>query len=161
MARAREWSVFEKQRLRAVKIFVLLTALCCLVLSLWQCIESSAAQTQILGIAEALFSEEASDGAQLEEEGSTDALGIAQEGILLKETNEEGSIRWYQSNWDVSQSKVLIQRSLALRGWQLLGTGEEQILSFHYAPSATANGGSLIVAFYYSEAGCSILIELL
>lgn len=75
--------------------------------------------------------------------------------------NEKGSILWYQSTWNVEQSRALLERSLILQGWQNMSPDNEPIMSFLYAPNGLAAGGTLIISFYPLEDGCSILIEVL
>ena len=102
------------------------------------------------------------DGSERDNSGQPDdPLAIEQEGIVFKDSNDERSIIWYQSFWDTAQSRVLIERSLTLQGWQSISAADEPMMSFVSAPRGQESGGSLLVSFYALEEGCSILIELL
>jgi hypothetical protein len=135
---------------------MLLALLLLVVLAVAQCVESPELQNGTLRVIEAL-----DPGALDSDEAGEDPLHIVQEGIAFVKANEKGNILWYQSSWDVSQSRVLLERALVLSGWQTQSAEDEQILSLSYAQSAVAGGGSLYASFYETDEGCSILIELL
>jgi len=154
------------------RVTILLALVALAVLALEQCLENSqvikstldfAATQSLPGQTNSTTPEQAqgdrsswSGGGEL-----TDPLGIKQEGIALKATDEQGNILWYQSIWDLSQSRVLLEHSLALQGWQALSSQDELLTSFSYAPAGHATGALLQASFYQTEGGCSILIELL
>ena len=164
--------MLETRRLRAARITILVLLLFLSALALWQCAEGSLKRSSVLGITEilGLFDEDGSPEGEGEQRDNSvepngfllgDPLAIGQEGIVLMDANDEMSILWYQSIWDASQSRILIERSLVLQGWQSMSTDDEPVMTFVYAPRGFAGGGSLLVSFYSLEEGCSILIELL
>jgi hypothetical protein len=90
-----------------------------------------------------------------------DSLAIEQDGITLVQRDEARGIFCYQSSWSVSQSRVLVERALLLQGWQTASEEGERMITFLFAPSATADGGTLLVSMYERTLGCSILAEYL
>jgi len=162
----------EKRRIRAVKVTILLIFILLLTLSIWQCAEKSLEQSSVLDFAAILsFNEGGGDCVPGSEQASgslsevrsqpTDPLALGQDGIVFMEMNEEGSIYWYQSIWDVPQSRVLLERALVIQGWHSLNATDEQFMSFVYPTSNPAGGSSLLISFYPLEEGSSILIEVL
>jgi len=140
--KAQERTVLEQRRIRAAKATALLAFVFLAVLALWQCIEASCSR-------------------ELGDSSRADPLAIEQVGIAFMDANDESSIIWYQSFWDVSQSRILLERSLVLQGWQSLSTVDEPVMSFVYISGGSSRGSSLLASFYSLEEGCSILIELL
>jgi len=152
--KAAKRTVLEQRRVRAARITVL--ALCALLvlLAIWQA-APGLVQRDGVGVPIA---------AQLVHQprpSVPDPLNIEQSGITLMDCNEAASILWYQSTWNVEQSRALVERSLSRQGWQSLSTDDEPVMSFLYAPGGLAAGGTLILSLYPLEDGCSILIELL
>ncbi|MDR1089087.1 MAG: hypothetical protein LBL23_07445 [Coriobacteriales bacterium] len=142
--------------MRAAKVSLLAALLLLAVLAIAECAESPALQNGTFGVIEAL------DRGTLDSSATEDdPLHIAQEGIVFVEANEGGSILWYTSSWNASQSRVLLERALVLSGWQTRSTEQEELLVLSYAHSAVAGGGSLYASFYETAEGSSILIELL
>ena len=143
-----------------------------LALTIWQGIERSQKQTDTLGFIDVLESARAEkdelSGAEQSDFhsgsggiGFYDPFGVEQEGVALMQVSEGGDIYWYQSSWSSEQSRVLLERALIFSGWESLSKEEEEIMSFVYAQTATANGNSLIATFYDLDQGCSILLELM
>lgn len=100
------------------------------------------------------------------EEGSSsahsiDPLALEQEGFTFMQSNEKADIFWYRSQWGLAESRSLFERALALKGWRLVSSAEEQLMCFVSAPTAYAEGGTLSASFYALESGCSILVEVM
>jgi hypothetical protein len=171
-ARAKERTTPEKRRVQTARVFVVLFLLFLASLSLWQCVERKVTQGNRAALSELLEREVVGSEAPaaLEQSGKdltqsnsygSDPLALNQAGITLLRTNEKGSILWYQSSWDLSQSRVLLERALVAQGWETLSEQREEIQSFVYAPNAIAMGRTLLASFYPTQEGTSILIELL
>jgi len=167
-----ESATLEKRRVRAARITILLALVALAILALWQCAESSLEESNLSDFAAILnlSAGEGTDapkyelGSNTEVQGarqSADPLALEQEGINFMDMNTGGNILWYQSIWDVSQSRVLLERALIFQGWQSMGEEGDTLMSFVYAPSEIAGGSSLLASFYPLDEGCSILIELL
>ena len=167
----KDLTTLEKRRVKDAKLCILCLLVGLMALALWQCAES----TQLLSHIAGIFNDSAqeSTGASTTggysnlatdpwagKESRPDPLSIRQEGIEFVEANSDGRILWYQSGWDTLQSRILVERALIFGGWQSLSSSEEQVMSFSFAQSATAAGGSLIVSFYRNDQGCSVLFEL-
>ncbi len=170
MGQAKNATPLEKRRIRAAKVTLAILGVLCVVLSLWRCAEDLKAGSSLSSFMEIIEESETQDADLLNGEqnqsdnglssnGALDPLRLNQEGIVLMRSNAEASILWYQSNWDVSQSRVLLERALVYQGWQPLHAGDDQIMSFVYDPHALAGGGSLLASLYPNDTGCSILIE--
>lgn len=168
-------SCYEKRRIRAAKLTIVLFALMCAALSSWQCIKDSFAPSSVLPTVwtygQAAQTEDVSSGdaassslqsADMATGSSTviDPLNIAQEGIELREINDNNTIIWYESSWNVQQSQALFERALILQGWQLVSDVAESALTFSYPASGLAGGGTLLASFYDNTTTCSILVEL-
>lgn len=154
-------TLLEKRRIKTAKATLLALLVFLTSLAVWQCAEGSQLQTSVLKTMST-----SNEPLGFEQEGAAsstpnDPLGFEQEGFDFMQASETGGILWYQSSWNATQSRALLERELILRGWQLVSASTEQPLCFVYAPSATAAGGTLYAMLYATEQGCSIVIELL
>jgi len=138
---AKELTILESRRVKTARILLALMLAFLVFLAAWQWVESHKIERSLPGIA-----------------GEYDPLSIDQDGIELVRMNEEGSILWYQSNWSVAQSQVLVIRALTLEGWQCVSEEHEQVLSFVYPSDPASAGGFVLVTFHTTDEGCSILI---
>lgn len=172
MARAQKVALLKKRRARAARITLGAVLLCCGVLALWSCVEDARTGSATVVFEEALKVISSPDGSSGEEghrdftletseSSAVDPLQLNQEGFELRQVSPEGNTLWYQSSWSISQSRILLERALALQGWEPLHGCSEAMLSFMYAPTATAGGGLLLANFYTHTSGCSLLIEIL
>ncbi|MCL2807717.1 MAG: hypothetical protein FWD27_06125 [Coriobacteriia bacterium] len=161
----------EKRRMRAARFMTMLLLASFCALALGQCAQRNIKEGSILDFASLLDTTASQAGASdelLRSNGSrgsdenvlSDPLLLDQEGFVFMDANIERSILWYQSFWDVFQSRALLQRALDLKGWQPLSTDDEAMMCFEYAPSGLAGGGLLYASFYSTEEGCSVLIEV-
>ena len=160
--KGRERTVLEQRRVRAARLTILAVCAFLVMLALWQCAENMVGQEGrglIPQFAQAQIG--ATNPVPPAPPSVREPLGIEQAGIVFKDSNEEGSILWYQSSWNVEQSRTLVERSLILQGWLNMSTEDEQVMSFLYAPHAHSNGATLIVSFYPLQEGCTILVETL
>ena len=169
---AKERTQLEVKRVRTAKVTILLMLLALAILAVWQCTERSLAESSMPNFVAILNESLAEEDTTLVNEtafGSTDPndsqqidpLVLNQEGFSLMRISERGDILWYQSNWSVQQSRILLERALIHAGWESLSQEGEQVMSFSYTPNALVAGGTLVASFYPTEEGCSILIELL
>lgn len=163
MAQSKGHTSLERKRVRTGKIVLGGFAFIFVALSLLQCYERQfSAKTP--GVFRSL--ELGSDADDLtknfdETEIQIDPLYIEQEGISLIEIDKTSSIFWYESSWDVVKSAVLLERSLALNGWELLSSEEESLMCYSYPACDAAEGGFLYATLYGTEQGSSILIEVM
>ena len=149
--KGQELTVLEQRRVRAARVTILAACAFFVVLAVWQ---------GVVGQGTGSSPTEGWDRS-LSPVPQTDPLGIEQAGITFMDANEKMSILWYQSSWNVEQSRALVERSLVLQGWQSLSEDDEAVMSFLYAPSGSAAGGTLIIGLYPLQDGCSVLVELL
>ena len=152
MTQAAKPTDLERRRVASAKLCLVLFTLVLLLLAAWQCAEASP-------VVRALERGSLSGGSV--EGGGVDPLSISQEGIAFMQANDKGTIFWYESSWNIVQTKALFSKALGSGGWQCLSGDEEQALIFCYAANASSGGGSLYVCFYALEEGCSVLVELL
>lgn len=174
--RAQTRNSLEARRVKAAKTAILLALAFLAVLSVWQFLEAGCACNSLLDHAavfglstgeESVVSavlpagDQSVDPAASGNTATADPLGLAQAGIDFVDNSQDGHILWYQSFWDVPQSRVLLERALGIQGWQPISADDELVMSFIYAPAGVARGPSLLISFYPLEMGCSILVELL
>lgn len=154
----------ELKRLKTLKRLIALMLTLGLVLAACQWYESASSEYSATRQALSLFNSEQPGEDVTAYPGDTsnqDPLMIEQSGLACMQIQEEANIYWYQSEWSIEETKVLLERTLALQGWVCIGSEHEQLMSFVYQPSARASGGFLIANLYALEDGCTVLIEAL